>query len=380
MNCDYRYTLGIWLLEQSMFSFNEINQLQLEITNRCQASCPMCPRNIHGGIDNPSLTTNDWSYDDFIKIITKPVLEQIKLLMFCGDFGDPILNKDLIKMCRYVKDTQPNIRVEIYTNGSARNSVWWKELAQSLPSDHTVIFAIDGLEDTHHLYRIGTNYNQILDNAKDFMSMNGIAEWCYIRFNHNQHQVETARKLSNELGFSKFSVKNSKRFSRPFPVVDNTGNVLYNIEQTSDSIIEFVGKKEVSNHNNWELANDIHCQSVKDKELYIDAHYILSPCCMIGAFLYTNYDVDLHKQHNLYTEDSIIESGYNVQQQILGFVEELGGYDSLNTLKHGLENIVNTVLWQNYWQRKWDNKESSACILLCSSASPYITTKKQKIE
>jgi len=361
-----------------MFKFNDINQLQIEITNRCQASCPMCPRNIHAGIDNPSLTINDWSYTDFVAIITKPVLEQIKLLMFCGDFGDPILNKDLIKMCQYVKDTQPNIRVEIYTNGSARSSSWWKDLATSLPIDHTVIFAIDGLEDTHHIYRIGTNYNQILSNAKDFMSINGIAEWCYIRFKHNEHQSELARKLANELGFNKFSIKNSKRFSRPFPVVDNNGNLLYDIEQTTDSIVQFVGKNEVSNHKTWET--DIHCQSMKDKELYIDAHYILSPCCMIGAFLYTNYDIELHKQYNLYTEDSIIDSGYEVQQQILGFVEELGGFDNLNTLKHGLENIVNTELWQNYWQRKWDNKESSACILLCSSASPYMTTKKQKIE
>ena len=36
-----------------MFKFDQLEIVQVEITNRCQASCPMCPRNIHGGIENP---------------------------------------------------------------------------------------------------------------------------------------------------------------------------------------------------------------------------------------------------------------------------------------------------------------------------------------
>jgi MoaA/NifB/PqqE/SkfB family radical SAM enzyme len=103
-----------------VFKFNELESIHLEISNRCQASCPMCPRNIHSGIENPSLKINDWSYDDFVRIVSPEVLSQIKELNFCGSFGDPMMNNDLIRMCEYVKETAPSTIVGIHTNGSLR--------------------------------------------------------------------------------------------------------------------------------------------------------------------------------------------------------------------------------------------------------------------
>ena len=145
-----------------MFRFTELKQIQIEITNRCQASCPMCSRNIHGGIENPNLQLSDWTYDDFVKIFNADVLNQIEKVTFCGDFGDPIINNDLMRMCEYLKDT--NIFVTINTNGSARKPEFWSKLATVLPKNHTVEFALDGLEDTHSLHRIGTDSNTILSN------------------------------------------------------------------------------------------------------------------------------------------------------------------------------------------------------------------------
>jgi hypothetical protein len=359
-----------------MFEFKELGNIQIEITNRCQVSCPMCPRNIHGGIENPLLKINDWSYQDFVNIFNKEVLDQITAINFCGDFGDPILNSNLPAMCQYLKTNSPNIRVLIHTNGSARSSNWWKLLANSMPHDHSIIFALDGLEDTHHLYRVGSNFNTILKNTQTFINEGGIAEWCFIRFKHNQHQVEQARALSKDLGFKYFTVKNSKRFSRPFPVVDKQGNKLYNIEQPSDNVIKFVGKKELEGHANWPNSNQITCMSIRDKELYIDANYLLSPCCMIGAFLYTNYDADLYKKYDLYTEDSIIDEGFKVQQQIFNFVKELG---NINVLEKGLKNIIDTDLWQMYWHNKWGHKQSPTCIVMCSPNMQFNPINNQKV-
>ena len=354
-----------------MFSYNELKSVHLEITNRCQASCPMCPRNIHGGIDNPLLEINDWSVADFQRIFSVDVLQQLEIVNFCGNFGDPLLNNDLIEMCEYIRDTTPNIQVLVHTNGSLRSSSWWKKLYQALPKNHTVIFAIDGLEDTHNIYRVGTDYNLILRNAKTFITEGGNAEWCFIRFKHNQHQVADAEQISNELGFKKFSVKNSRRHARPFPVVDKDGNFLYNLEQPTDSEIKFVSKRDIQGHQQWPNADKINCMAVKDKELYIDAHYQLSPCCMIGAFLYTNYDVNLLKSYNLFQEDSIIEEGELVRQQVLKFPR-------LNVLESGLRNIVETDEWQDMWQQKWKDKSSSTCIIMCGPHSTFISISKQK--
>ena len=356
-----------------MFKFDQLEIVQVEITNRCQASCPMCPRNIHAGIDNPLLTLNDWTLDDFTKIFTLDILQQINQINFCGDFGDPMLNNDLIKMCAYTKVNAPNIEVLLHTNGSARNTTWWQTLAHALPNNHTVIFALDGLADTHHVYRIGTNYNTIIKNAQAFISEGGKAEWCFIRFKHNEHQVADAETISKELGFKRFTVKNSKRFSRPFPVVDKAGQLLYNIEQPESTPIEFVGKSQVAGHQQWENADKINCQSLEYKELYIDAHYLLSPCCMIGAFLYTNYNSELLKEYNLYEEDSVIDDGARVQQQVLAFPK-------FNVLETGLKNIVETAQWQTMWQQKWQERSSSTCIIMCGPNSPYISIDDQKIK
>lgn len=355
-----------------MFEFNKLKIVQVEITNRCQASCPMCPRNIHGGIKNPLLPINEWSINDFIKIFPVDVLKDLELIDFCGDFGDPLMNNDLIEMCKYIKLNAPDTEVWIHTNGSLRSSQWWTELASALPKNHNVIFAIDGLEDTHHIYRIGTDYDTIIKNAKTFIENNGIAEWHFIRFKHNSHQVEEAKKISTEIGFKKFTVKTSKRHARPFPVVDKHGKFLYNIEQPDDSEIKFVGKKDVQGHREWKDAEKINCLSIRDKELYIDAHYQLSPCCMIAAFLYTNYDVNLYKKYNLYQEDSIIEEGNDVKKQVL----ELPKF---NVLELGLKNIIETKQWQTMWHKKWQERSSSTCIIMCGPHSPYTSITDQQI-
>ena len=354
-----------------MFNFNKLNRVHLEISNRCQASCPMCPRNIHGGIDNPLLSINEWTIDDFVKIFPLDVLEQLEIINFCGNFGDPLMNNDLIKMCEYIKINAPSIKVEIHTNGSLRSTDWWKKLYNALPDDHIVVFALDGLEDTHSLYRVGTNYNLILKNAKTFIDAGGIAEWMFIRFKHNEHQVGAAEEISKTLNFKNFQVRDSRRHARPFPVVDNQGTFLYNLEQPSDSTIKFVSKSDVQGHKDWPHADRINCMSIKDKELYIDAHYQLSPCCMIGAFLYTNYDVDLLKSYDLFQEDSVVEEGAKVREQVLGFPR-------LNVLESGLRNIIETEEWQTMWQQKWKDKSSSTCIIMCSDSKPFISISEQK--
>ena len=126
-----------------MFSFQELNQVHLEITTRCQASCPMCSRNYHGGLDNPNLKLADWTFNDFQKIFNDELIDQLSGVYFCGNFGDPIINKDLQKMCLYLTDKKHTMSVRIHTNGSAQSINWWNNLPSCLPKDHVVVFGID---------------------------------------------------------------------------------------------------------------------------------------------------------------------------------------------------------------------------------------------
>ena len=125
-----------------MFKFNELKTVHLEISTRCQASCPMCPRNYHGGLENPNLKIADWTYAEFAKIFDAETLAQLTGIYFCGNFGDPIMNDDLILMCQHLKDFAPHIDLRIHTNGGARSTRWWQALRQAMPERHVVLSLI----------------------------------------------------------------------------------------------------------------------------------------------------------------------------------------------------------------------------------------------
>jgi len=357
-----------------MFSFNDLSQIQVEITNRCQASCPMCLRNVHGGIENPLLVLNDWTITQFKTIFNTEVLAQVKNVNFCGDFGDPILNNDLVAMCQYLKD-HSTVSVYVHTNGSARTTAWWKSLARALPADHRIEFALDGLSDTHYLYRQGTDFNNIIRNASAFMEAGGNAHWMFIKFKHNQHEVELARNMSTSLGFSSFTVKNSKRFGKQFPVVDRQGTVTHYIEQPTNSDIKPVEFVDLKDYKNWK--NDVDCFTLTDKELYIDAHGHLFPCCLIASFVYANYDTALYNKYNLLDSASVVGLAKEVQDEVHGLIREFGGLDALDANLHGIKHIMNQPVWQELIHKKWEEHKSSPCTILCGTTSPYIKIAEQ---
>jgi MoaA/NifB/PqqE/SkfB family radical SAM enzyme len=130
----------------------------------------MCNRNLYGGLKNPKLEIAEWSLEDFQNIFDKELVEQLVQVLFCGHFGDPLINPDFLYMIKYLKDINPNIMINVHTNGSFYKEEWWVEFAKFLPKLHSVHIGIDGLEDTHKLYRIGTDWNKIIKNAKAFIS------------------------------------------------------------------------------------------------------------------------------------------------------------------------------------------------------------------
>ena len=357
-----------------MFSFNKLYQIQVEITNRCQASCPMCLRNIHGGIENPLLKLNDWTLEQFKTIVNKEVLTQTKNINFCGDFGDPIINLDLIDMCQYVKDNSV-ASISIHTNGSARSIDWWKQLASALPAEHNVEFALDGLAYTHSLYRVGTSYNTIIRNASAFIQAGGNAHWMFIKFKHNEHQLDAARQQASDLGFTAFNFKSSKRFGKQFPVLDKKGNTAYYLEQHSKSDISPVEFNDLKDYKKWKV--DVSCFAHESKELYIDAHGHLMPCCLIASFLYANYDTTLHSKYDLIDSTSIVSIAKEVQDEVYNLINEFGGLDSLNANIHGIKHIMDQPVWQTLIHKKWSEHSSSPCTILCGKASPYIKIDEQ---
>jgi len=335
-----------------MFKFADIRQVHLEISNNCQASCPMCTRNINGGIENPLIKITNWSLDDF-KTIMHPLLPQLDSYYFCGTFGDPMMNNDLIEMCLYSSQVAPNVKVTVHTNGGARKAEWWSGLADALPENHLVVFALDGLEDTHHLYRVGTDFNTVIRNAKAFIDAGGKAEWCFLKFRHNEHQVEIARQMSQELGFFNFRPRNSSRFvlEPKRTVVDRQGNITYYIEPATSTPLTFIDRKVVENYKKIVKESIIDCKAQHDKEIYIDAHKDLYPCCWIANIPYTPIQDDISADIRM-----------EMKRQHESMVQKLG---EINVLKRSVKEIVDSQEFQIMWNDYWGEDKLIICARSC---------------
>lgn len=337
-----------------MFNFEDLKDIHLEITNRCQASCPMCSRNVHGGLENPLIKNNDWTLEEFKHILTTKVLDQITGFYFCGNFGDPIINNDLIDMCQYSKIVNPNLDIRIHTNGGARSTDWWKKLAHALPPKHNVIFAIDGLADTHSLYRVGTNFNKVLENAKAFINAGGTAEWAFIKFKHNEHQQHDCESLAKEHGFARFTYKDSARFvaTNQFPVYDADGNTTRYLEPPTGSNINLITHDIIDNYKDIVDASEIDCYVKKTKEIYIDAYKKIMPCCFLASIPY-NYFSSTDYAKSVRSE---------IKQQYFNLVNDLG---NTNALEKSIQDVLDSTAWQTVWNKYWGKEKLITCARTC---------------
>ena len=355
-----------------MFAFEELKIIHLEITNMCQASCPMCARNYHGGIDNPLVINTSWTLEEFKNIFTQEVLSVLEGVYFCGNFGDPILNTDLIEMCQYLRDQKSNLRVHIHTNGGARNTDWWRTLAQTLPVNHRVVFALDGLEDTHHLYRIGTTYDQVIRNARVFINEGGIAEWCFIKFKHNEHQDKEARKRAADLGFKHFTLKNSSRFlgEPKYNVLNKQGETTHYIEPPTDNKMQFISKKMIESYKDIIMPLKIQCTVLESKEIYIDAHKNILPCCWVSSIPYTQYN----------TENINLGIRQEIKRQYEDLITDLGGIEKLNAVTTGIKSVLDSRAWQSAWHTHWNEKKMIMCARICGKSKTISTPGDQFLE
>lgn len=284
-----------------MYKSQDIRTVHLEITTKCNASCPMCLRTVCGGKINPQLPLVELRLSDIKSIFPPLFLRQLQRIYLCGNYGDPLVAQDTLEVLKYFREENPQLRLSFFTNGSARSVQWWRDVAPQVDEVH---FAIDGLADTNHLYRRGTQFDTIMRNAQSFIEVGGCAIWDYIVFRHNEHQVEEARTLAQEMGFQKFNVKKTGRFFSNTrsevklrqEVLGSNGDIEYYLEMPENPKYQNQAlKKEdelVQKYGHLEKYLDqvtIECKVAAEKSVYVSAEGFVFPCCWTGNQLYPWY-------------------------------------------------------------------------------------------
>jgi len=365
--------------------YNRITSMHLELTNKCNAGCPMCPRyENYGAKLNENLVLDEITIDKFKNWFLPDFVKGLKKVYSCGNYGDPIVAADTLLIYKYLRETNPNLTLQIFTNASARTTSWWAELGTIINSglkgrgDH-VTFSVDGLADTNHLYRRNTFFEKIKENMEAFINAGGIAHWDFIVFKHNEHQVEEAKQLAKEMGFENFNVKKTTRWTkdRYFEVWGPNNQPLYKLEAPenplyNDTTLQELKKKikteeqpanflkninynanlkalfemkadEYSKYITYRsekvLANTIELEPrcihfsrkgrIDNNEIFVTANGYVYPCCFLGG--------ENDKPGEPELKDSVLK-----------MIDLQGGLDSINLNVNSLESVVSSSLYKDW--------------------------------
>lgn len=317
-----------------MISYSEIREVHLEISTFCNASCPLCPRNFRGYPFNDGYPELNLTLENARVIFSPVFLKQLTRIRINGNYGDIVMNPEAVDIVRYFREHNKDLIIQISTNGSARNKTFWQDLAAA---NAEVLFCLDGLEDTHHLYRQNTVWRTIIKNAKTFIGAGGRATWKFVKFDHNVHQLEECRQMSMELGFVQFfTVDHGRNIG---PVFDQHGNhthvigkytgstefkVLFHKKKTDQVLIEDIA-------NAREAKKMLSCYTTTGKSIYIAANGDVSPCCWTGFYPTTYGTGEYHQAVNSQLAPLIAKN---------------------NALEHSIENCIQ---WFDAIKQSWNH-------------------------
>lgn len=349
-----------------MYNYENIKTIHLEITQNCQASCPMCDRNQNGGALNPHIDLSELTLADAKRIFEPEFIKQLNTMYMCGNLGDPIVARDTLEIFRYFRQHNPNMWLSMNTNAGARDEQWWTELAHTFGQMGTVIFSVDGLQDTNHVYRQGVNWDAVERSMRAFITAGGRARWDFLIFEHNQHQVEQAESLSKEWGFEKFVAKKTGRFvtadsqaKQSHQAVDRKGNKTAELKKPDSKHINNALKKQTlleikyGSMDAYYEQTPIRCKVKEEGSLFITAEGLALPCCWTAGRMYKWW----HKDPR--------------EEQIWKFIDFAGGKDAINAKLHGLKHVFSTEIFdiiEDSW-RKTSFKEGrlKVCAMKCGS-------------
>lgn len=279
-----------------MLSYKEIRHLHIEFSSLCNARCPRCPRNVFGFPYNSGYEETSLTLDLIQKSLDPEFIKQLDMILINGNFGDFTANLESLEIIEYFKKHKPNLFIHISTNGSARNFDFWKELGKI--EDIKIDFCLDGLEDTHHLYRQDTDFNKIIQNAQAFITNGGYAVWKMIMFEHNKHQIDTAKLKSIEYGFKEFELVDHGRNNGP--VFDRKGNLSHimgkwNGHTDIESLLKFQNDNTKKySYPEYNPNRKLNCFTKQVKSIYISANGKVYPCCYLG-FAPETYKKGFHR-------------------------------------------------------------------------------------
>lgn len=176
----------------------EIKRVHVELSDKCNAECPICPRSYYGGIVHPNIKNIQLGLDYF-KLLGPEFIRNVNFWLFCGTRGDPMANTEIVEIIEYIYSINPKTQMNINTNGSLGSAKQFRRLSEifgEMRGGHAkIVFSVDGWKDTNHIYRKNVKWEKVERNMMAYLEGPGLAQWDYLIFNHNKHQIPLVQEF-----------------------------------------------------------------------------------------------------------------------------------------------------------------------------------------
>jgi len=304
---------------------------------------------------------------------------------FAGDYGDPCTCPEILEILEYITKHNNKSAIQINTNGGMKTERFWHDLGKLFTRNKRryVIFSVDGLEDTNHIYRRNVKWNKVFSAMTTYSQTGAKGIWEFLKFKHNEHQLEKAFALANKLGFI-IRFKNPNGFEEldggMMPARDENYNIEYEIYPARDAEIRpVIVSPAQENLINMINTDAIEYDTVKDK---IESFYKEKSACIncsaktfgMGNEVRINYDGTvwpcsffghLSQKYLKGRVSSVVH-----RFQALGILEGIQNNLENNTLKEILDNDPFRKVYES-----WDE----GTILLCSDSCGQEQNTMEKI-
>ncbi len=175
------------------------SKISIESGNLCNLRCPLCPT---GRQDNTA--QKGFISFDVLKKVVDELGENLTLIRLYN-WGEPLLNKELLRMVQYVKER--GIDIKISTNLSIK--VEDNQLEDLLKSGlERIYISCNGVSpETYLQYHAGGDFELVMDNMKRLVQKKqGMSDchtkliWLFHVFRHNEHEISKAQELARKIG------------------------------------------------------------------------------------------------------------------------------------------------------------------------------------
>jgi radical SAM protein with 4Fe4S-binding SPASM domain len=247
-------------------------RLVIDTGNICSLKCPLCPTGSgRGGREKKFL-----KFEDFKKIIDEAALYLYEIDLY--NWGEPFLNKDILKMIEYAKGA--DVKVNVNSNLNSLKESHIHPLIKSGLDE--LIVSLDGATGkSYSAYRVNGDFDIVMFNLKELIRIKRENKsrypkiiWQFLVMSHNEHEIEKAKQSAKALGVDEI------RF-RPLRC-DMGREIFMSDKEKIETIKEWLPEQE--RYARYDYKRQIRKQRL-NKCLFLNTTAVLnadgsvSPCC-----------------------------------------------------------------------------------------------------